>query len=320
MSKIKNFKVIVLCLIIGIAFVFMAGCEMIDVQGLFNLKLTEWQIDTTNGKTQFDVGEEFSKEGIVVKAVCVKQIKDVTAKAEFNTTSYNKDAEGSYIIIVSYKGKTANYNVSVVAEETDFHFDEELKTSIKNALFNKLKNDGYSIYVMQKDRQEGNGKQIELTKMLASINFATKQTSFYYNSTQISELLTQQECIDMVQNLQTNISSLATTITEENLSTFEYIFGPVFSWSDVQVFSKIIEKISLASNYDVFISRVEADFELAAETFEYFKVLFMPLVSSQGFEKVLFEAESEDVTITTNANYLIIEIAGFFENDDIDAF
>ncbi|MGI5842086.1 MAG: hypothetical protein ACOX6H_02175 [Christensenellales bacterium] len=41
MSKIKNFKVIVLCLIIGIAFVFMAGCEMIDVQGLFNLKLTE---------------------------------------------------------------------------------------------------------------------------------------------------------------------------------------------------------------------------------------------------------------------------------------
>lgn len=46
----------------------------------------------------------------------------------------------------------------------------------------------------------------------------------------------------------------------------------------------------------------------------------MPLVSSQGFEKVLFEAESEDVTITTNANYLIIEIAGFFENDDIDAF
>ncbi|MGI5842087.1 MAG: hypothetical protein ACOX6H_02180 [Christensenellales bacterium] len=244
----------------------------------------------------------------------------MTAKAEFNTTSYNKDAEGSYIIIVSYKGKTANYNVSVVAEETDFHFDEELKTSIKNALFNKLKNDGYSIYVMQKDRQEGNGKQIELTKMLASINFATKQTSFYYNSTQISELLTQQECIDMVQNLQTNISSLATTITEENLSTFEYIFGPVFSWSDVQVFSKIIEKISLASNYDVFISRVEADFELAAETFEYFKVLFMPLVSSQGFEKVLFEAESEDVTITTNANYLIIEIAGFFENDDIDAF
>lgn len=69
--------------------------------------------------------------------------------------------------------------------------------------------------------------------MLASINFETKQTSFYYNSTQISELLTQQECIDMVQNLQTNISSLATTITEENLSTFEYIFGPVFSWSDV---------------------------------------------------------------------------------------
>ena len=101
MKKILSFLLVVLMLPLGFV---LTGCKTAN----FELKL-----DTTNVKTEFVYGEEFSAEGLVALRVEGEEELDVTDYVTVNSSAYQKDQVGIYTIKVSYKGLTKTYNVEV---------------------------------------------------------------------------------------------------------------------------------------------------------------------------------------------------------------
>jgi len=101
MKKILSFLLVVLMLPLGFV---LTGCKTAN----FELKL-----DTTNVKTEFVYGEDFSAEGLVALRVEGEEELDVTDYVTVNSSAYQKDQVGIYTIKVSYKGLTKTYNVEV---------------------------------------------------------------------------------------------------------------------------------------------------------------------------------------------------------------
>jgi hypothetical protein len=69
-------------------------------------------ISVKDAKNKFSVGDEFASTGLKVTATYSdKTTKDVTSKAQIDSSKVNKNQAGTYQIIVSYEGKSATYNV-----------------------------------------------------------------------------------------------------------------------------------------------------------------------------------------------------------------
>ena len=118
MKKLKVVLSVVLALVLALS--LASGCVSgTDTSGY---ELVSIAVDTTNAKTEFDVGEEFTSDGIVVTATRrnvnddTTDTVDVTADAVIDSDSY-RPYVGEYEINISYTlgniTKSATYTVSV---------------------------------------------------------------------------------------------------------------------------------------------------------------------------------------------------------------
>lgn len=80
--------------------------------------LQEIVLDTTNAKTTFVVGDDYSSTGLVVKAKYSDDTETTLNVGDYtiNSSAYKKTEAGTYEISVFYKEKSAKYTVTV--EET----------------------------------------------------------------------------------------------------------------------------------------------------------------------------------------------------------
>ena len=118
MKKLKVVLSVVLALVLALS--LASGCVSgTDTSGY---ELVSIAVDTANAKTEFDVGEEFTSDGIVVTATRrnvnddTTDTVDVTADAVVDSDSY-RPYVGEYEINISYTlgniTKSATYTVSV---------------------------------------------------------------------------------------------------------------------------------------------------------------------------------------------------------------
>ena len=118
MKKLKVVLSVVLALVLALS--LASGCVSgTDTSGY---ELVSIAVDTANAKTEFDVGEEFTSDGIVVTATRrnvnddTTDTVDVTADAVIDSDSY-RPYVGEYEINISYTlgniTKSATYTVSV---------------------------------------------------------------------------------------------------------------------------------------------------------------------------------------------------------------
>lgn len=78
------------------------------------------EIDTTNAKTAYVVGEDFSSEGLVVKKVYNNNTKETLARDDFvvDSSNFKKTEIGEYAIDVFYDDFSLKYQVEVLPELT----------------------------------------------------------------------------------------------------------------------------------------------------------------------------------------------------------
>lgn len=126
MNKFKRFIPFILALIMALA-IPMAGCD--SCAGV-KKTLQSISIDTDGVKTEFVAGEEFTSEGLVVKASYLEEgaetPEEVTLKSgdyQVDSSAYKKYEAGTYSIKVSYtyEGVTqeGSYDVNVMLAEFD---------------------------------------------------------------------------------------------------------------------------------------------------------------------------------------------------------
>lgn len=121
----KNFKRVLFSLLAAVMVciipfgVACKGCKEEDKKPATNsVYLANLRIDSSAAKTLYDLGEEFTSEGLVVTAVMSDETeKDVTSSATIDSSAYNKDAVGEYQIGVTYEEnsviKNGTYTVTV---------------------------------------------------------------------------------------------------------------------------------------------------------------------------------------------------------------
>ena len=120
----KNFKRVLFSLLAAVMVciipfgVACKGCKEEDKKPANSVYLANLRIDSSAAKTLYDLGEEFTSEGLVVTAVMSDETeKDVTSSATIDSSAYNKDAVGEYQIGVTYEEnsviKNGTYTVTV---------------------------------------------------------------------------------------------------------------------------------------------------------------------------------------------------------------
>ncbi|MDE6613054.1 MAG: bacterial Ig-like domain-containing protein, partial [Clostridia bacterium] len=126
MKKIRILLPVLLAALMLITMSFAAACKKKDSDADVTTELLSITLNTDNVKKEFEKGELFESEGLVVTATLKHSDKEtpelkVLEKNEYNvdSSSFNSDIEGNYSIKVtySYEGvrKEANYTVNVVA-------------------------------------------------------------------------------------------------------------------------------------------------------------------------------------------------------------
>lgn len=98
--------IVVLCLTLCCAF---AACG--------DKVLTGIELDTTNVKTSFTVGDTFSYSGLVVTAIYDDESTE--AVTDYTVSSPDMSTEGEKTVNVTYKGKSADYKINVSLASTE---------------------------------------------------------------------------------------------------------------------------------------------------------------------------------------------------------
>lgn len=121
MKKLKKVLLPLVALVCAMVMVFGVAC---NAGGGNNVTKTleSISVNSDNAKTQYLLTEDFSSDGLEVTAHYSKsdggtEDKNVTADAEIDSSAFNKNAENTYIITVSYTDngvtKTTTYSVTV---------------------------------------------------------------------------------------------------------------------------------------------------------------------------------------------------------------
>lgn len=123
MNKFKKVLLVIFAAVAVFAIALVAGCGN-------SKKLQTLNVDTSNAKTEYFVGQEFTAEGIVVTASLGKsetEIKEtVTLNADeytVDSSAYNKDEAGTYSIKVSYTLKDVTLEKSYDVTVSVVNFD-----------------------------------------------------------------------------------------------------------------------------------------------------------------------------------------------------
>lgn len=85
-------------------------------------------------KTEFEVGDSFSAEGLVVTAHYSDDSSEVIDLNNVEITGYNMNQEGKQTITVSYQGKTATYEITVKAKDTPVTPDDPVTPNKSSGL------------------------------------------------------------------------------------------------------------------------------------------------------------------------------------------
>ncbi len=131
MKKILSFLALVL------VSVMLIGCTKDKKVTLSSIAVT-----TDGAKVQYNVGEQFSKEGLVVTATYSNKTTKNVTNFEVDSSKFNASVAGEYEIIVSYKEgditKTATYKVKVaeiVADHLEINTDNATTVFVKGDAF-----------------------------------------------------------------------------------------------------------------------------------------------------------------------------------------
>ena len=123
MKKLRILLPVLMAAMMLLTISFAAACKKKD--GEITTELVSITLNTDNVKKEFEMGDAFDAEGLVVTATLKHSDKaepeeKVLEKSEYNidSSAYNSSVEGNYNIIVSYSygdvRKEANYSVTVV--------------------------------------------------------------------------------------------------------------------------------------------------------------------------------------------------------------
>ncbi|MDE6105240.1 MAG: bacterial Ig-like domain-containing protein [Clostridia bacterium] len=126
MKKLRILLPVLMAAMMLLTISFAAACKKKDSDGGATTELVSITLNTDNVKKEFEVGDAFDAEGLVVTATLKHSDKTdpeekVLDKSEYNVNSsaFDSSVEGNYNIIVSYSyegvRKDANYTVSVVS-------------------------------------------------------------------------------------------------------------------------------------------------------------------------------------------------------------
>ena len=121
MKKFKRLLPLIMAIVAVFAFGFsLVGCSSCNDD---NRRLVSIEFDTSDTQLEFNVGQMYSSEGLIV----IANFEDAKTKQDrisaddknvkIDSSAYNKDVEGTYEIIVSYTyngvTQSASYNVTV---------------------------------------------------------------------------------------------------------------------------------------------------------------------------------------------------------------
>ncbi|MDE5722283.1 MAG: bacterial Ig-like domain-containing protein [Clostridia bacterium] len=131
MKKIRILLPVLMAALMLITMSFAAACKKKDSDGDVTTELLSIALNTDNVKKEFEKGEPFESEGLVVTASLKHSDKEtaelkVLEKNEYNvdSSSFNSSVIGEYSINVSYRldgiRKEASYSVTVIEEKPKF--------------------------------------------------------------------------------------------------------------------------------------------------------------------------------------------------------
>ena len=123
MNKFKKVLLVIFAAVAVFAIALAAGCGN-------SKKLQTLNVDTSNAKTEYFVGQEFTAEGIVVTASLGKSETEIKETVTLNaneytvdSSAYNKDEAGTYSIKVSYTLKDVTLEKSYDVTVSVVNFD-----------------------------------------------------------------------------------------------------------------------------------------------------------------------------------------------------
>ena len=143
---------------------FVAVIAVLALASCTTVSATAIELDTTNAKLIYEIGEELDTAGVAVKVTFSDaSVKDVViGSCTVDSTAYNKDAAGVYTIKVTYGKASASYTVEVKESEQK---DPEMVGLVVDA------SDAKTEYLV--------GEQLDSTGISVSVKFDNGEVAAY---------------------------------------------------------------------------------------------------------------------------------------------
>ena len=279
---------------------FVAVCAIvIPIACVFGRKksdpITNIKIDTTDTKIVFELGEEFSSDGLVVRKVLASGNENKFNDYTINSDDFDNSTIGDYVITITYQDFSDTYTVSVV-DNSDEVVDIFLDTTNVKTIYDYRETFSSVGLIVRSITEKGK------TQVLQSKDFTVNSEAFNNNRTGEYEIVVAYGNFE--KKYKVNVVELAKNVISMSIDTTNVT--KVFNLNDANGFNSngLIVRTKTESGVETEISSFSIDtngFDISKEGIYTIKVKYSAFEKTYDVEVKKLVDVITHITLDTSA-------------------